>query len=968
MNVEQFFQSALPVDGLYCAVGIKNGVTKHVFSTGIVGLLEAAEEFDATGHDAYFACHTFSEQRRLQNYALKSRSFYLDIDCGEAKAAEGKGYATKSEALLALKQFCKQFSLPRPYIVDSGRGLHVYWLMDEAVHSAEWIPVAKAFKAAALKFGLIIDAAVPSDSARILRVPGTRNYKDRENPLPVAVLANGVHITFDMMREAVKDYIYKPKLTLAPRPMDATSKALMGNYESNFALLARKSLKGTGCAQIAHAIQNAASLEEPLWHAALSIAVRCNDGPVAIHKISKAYPDYDPEETQKKAENTGGPRTCAWYKLESGNGAVCKGCERKVSSPIQLGRVVIEGAPQAAALPKAGIESLFGQSGASRAEDTQGGEEEDDESSSGSEATGILSVLPVKVDIPEIPFPYFRGKHGGIYMQTKDSEGERTDVLIFEDDLFVTKRVVDPHDGVCAVLQLHSPHDPVSEFAVPLKYLQSKDKFRDIMSEKGIVASEGGMKQLMSYTTAYVKSLRKMTKAEEARVQFGWADGNTKFILGNKEITAKEINYAPPSNVTKDLAPHMSERGSFEQWRKAFNMYVPVQEQSQAQVFALMSAFGSTLMKFSGIPGALISLVNTESGTGKTSILRLINSVFGHPDELMQLQKDTTLVKQHRMGVMNSLCNCFDEITNAEPKELSELVYGISQGRGRNRMRADANQERTNNTRWSCLTVSSGNASVLDKLSANKATSDGEMMRVMEYKVKLAFVEGASDMLNDLHHNYGHAGVIFMKAIVKNCKDVPEMIAKMRRKLTKAMRSAVKERFWVTTAACNLVAGIIAKNLGLHDYDMESLMRWVVEDSIKQRNLVQDHIVSPADMLGEYLLENFGYTLIVGNKINPTTMTNVWKQPSGKICARFEMGANLVHIPKKDFKDYCVKRQGDLETVLYTASEDYVYLKTTKKRLAGGTGMVSPPVDSYEFRISNELAQSIFAEKPEDES
>ncbi|NDC26759.1 MAG: hypothetical protein EBZ54_02980 [Actinobacteria bacterium] len=66
-------------------------------------------------------------------------------------------------------------------------------------------------------------------------VPGTHNFKNKEAPLEVAVVSQGKNIDFSTMYEAIKEYIYKPKETLSPRPLDPISKSLMGNYESNFA-------------------------------------------------------------------------------------------------------------------------------------------------------------------------------------------------------------------------------------------------------------------------------------------------------------------------------------------------------------------------------------------------------------------------------------------------------------------------------------------------------------------------------------------------------------------------------------------------------------------------------------------------------------------------------------------------------------------------------------------------------------
>ena len=941
MKTQEFFEVALPSDGYYCAVGIKDNITSHKFTSGIAGLLEATQEFNSSGHDTYFACHTFSEKRRLQEYAKQVRSFYLDIDCGEQKAKDGKGYATKNDAVVALKLFCKDAKLPKPFIIDSGRGLHVYWMLDNPLARDEWSPIAKAFKTMAKAKGLIIDPAVPADSARILRVPGTKNYKDANDPKDVVLLQRGTITQIDKFNAAVAGYEVKsvPKLPALKRPMDDTTRALMGNFNSNFGLLARKSLKGTGCVQIKHILENKANQSYDLWLAALTIAVKCDDGDSAIHKLSNGHPEYDPDVTEQKAEHARsmGPRTCAWYRIESDNAEACKSCQHKITSPIQLGRVLKDSTDESTSAP----------------------------------APATLGIDLDNTDIPELenervlepppalPFPYTRGANGGIYRRDKGVDGEVEDVLVTEDDLFVIKRIVDPVDGVCAVLRLHSPHDPVSEFAVPLKTLQAFDKFRDVMSEKGVVANKKGMENLMAYTTSFVRSLRTMIKADEARTQFGWVDGNAKFILGEREISDTGVGYSPPSSVTKELAPFLEPKGELDKWRAAFNMYVGVPN-SEAQVFALLSSFGSPIVKFSGMAGSLISLVHTTSGTGKTTILRLVNSVWGHPDELMQLNKDTINAKQHRMGVMNCLPNCFDEVTNMKSDELSEMVYGISQGRGRNRMRADTNAERVNKTRWSNISICSGNAAIVDRLGAYKATSEGEQMRVMEFKVELIEVAGAADLLAELHNNYGHAGTVFAQALVKHRNNITKFIDKIRKDVIVGMGAAVKERYWVNTIATTFVGAHIAQRLGLHDYDLEHLFNWIISHAKTRRTLVSSHIVAPGDMLGEYLLENFGSTLTVNmTKINQNTLSNVIKPAYNRIAARFETDTNRIFIPKKDFKDYCVKRQGDMETVLFSHNDDYEYLGTKKKRMATGTGSASPAVDVFEFAVSGGLLESL---------
>jgi uncharacterized protein (DUF927 family) len=104
------------------------------------------------------------------------------------------------------------------------------------------------------------------------------------------------------------------------------------------------------------------------------------------------------------------------------------------------------------------------------------------------------------------------------------------------------------------------------------------------------------------------------------------------------------------------------------------------------------------LLKFTGMSGAIINVIYPRSGSGKSTTLYMCNSVYGDPHKLASIWKDTFNAKMHRLGVLNNLPNTIDEITNTTPMEFSDLSYSISQGRGKNRMKASTNEERTNNT------------------------------------------------------------------------------------------------------------------------------------------------------------------------------------------------------------------------------------------------------------------------------
>jgi hypothetical protein len=138
--------------------------------------------------DIYFCLSLQSQTRtnkrgrvvaaRSQRNALALKAIWLDIDVKEPP----KGYAKLGDAIDTLTMFCSSVNLPPPTaLVFSGGGLHVYWICDKPLTPAQWKRYAGGLKVAAIKFGLRCDSGCTVDSARVLRVPGTLNYKRRPN-------------------------------------------------------------------------------------------------------------------------------------------------------------------------------------------------------------------------------------------------------------------------------------------------------------------------------------------------------------------------------------------------------------------------------------------------------------------------------------------------------------------------------------------------------------------------------------------------------------------------------------------------------------------------------------------------------------------------------------------------------------------------------------------------------------------
>lgn len=116
---------------------------------------------------------------------------------------------------------------------------------------------------------------------------------------------------------------------------------------------------------------------------------------------------------------------------------------------------------------------------------------------------------------------------------------------MYEHDLYVVKRMRDPEHGEVALMRLHLPRDGVMEFTAPLNQIIVKEELRKVLAKQGVAGYPKQMETLSHCILASVKELQISKKAELMRTQFGWVDNDSKFIVGDREITADAIYYSP---------------------------------------------------------------------------------------------------------------------------------------------------------------------------------------------------------------------------------------------------------------------------------------------------------------------------------------------------------------------------------------------------------------------------------------
>ncbi len=259
--------------------------------------------------------------------------FFGDIDTLEKPDPKGHKYAPDKETA---RKIIEEIPFEPTYVTDSGYGLHVLWLFPEPLELHDMAQreavflLYKRFQKMLESHFAAHDYEVDKvgDLVRVFRVPGTQNHKG-EKPVPVTILEaypeNRVTI------EEVKAYLDEHY------PEQQKPKKQGKSFPLADAELIREE-----CAWFEHCIEDASTLSEPEWYAALSIIGRCKDAEKLAHDYSCDYPGYSEAETTKKLNQailTAGPRTCENIRMECDGEEYCDQCPHsgKITSPIQLG-------------------------------------------------------------------------------------------------------------------------------------------------------------------------------------------------------------------------------------------------------------------------------------------------------------------------------------------------------------------------------------------------------------------------------------------------------------------------------------------------------------------------------------------------------------------------------------------------------------------------------------------------------
>lgn len=855
---------------------------------------------------------------RLYENVASLHGFFCDIDVKEG------AYASREEALAAVLQFILDTGLPNPTAtVGSGSGgFHMHWVVERPLQISEWMPQAMALSAALQQHKIHCDTQCTVDAVRLLRVPQTMNWKTGE-PRPTELLSLGAPVTMDQMVTALAPYV---GLAATAAPTDTSMAAFAGgatwagndasvNDELGAGTETRRDIElsevARSCAFIARTVgTGGADNPQPLWFLTASLATFLEEGRDALHAMSDKHKDYSPKETDalydraaavQKRRNLGWPQ-CSKF---AGYGAKeCASCAllKHGKSPLNYALPATATAGTDDTLPEKFVRSQ----------------------------DGIISARVVQEDgtfmhVPLCHYPitnaWLSNNPWALHFTTRTESGRKT------------------------------------AMEVPTEVIFAKDTFGKYLGSKGMFCTDQQYKLLKEFFVSWLQKLQTQKESVISSAPFGWSvvDGKIEGFTYAGRVWMRG-NDRPAANPNPVLSYQYTPKGDIAAWREAARI---VYEQRRPGLDAILAvAFAGPLVRFTGFPGLILNAYSAESGIGKTTAMKVSQSVWGNPVLAMQGLNDTTNSVLGKMGQIRSLPMYWDEIkSEAQTKRFCSIVFELTGGREKSRMNSDATLKLSGT--WQTILVSASNDTLVDGMAREVGSTTAGLHRLFEYVVakpdQVSHDVGAVQrLLGRLEDNYGEAGLIYAKFLGEHWQRCENEVAALQDEIYTTVRAKQEERMWVSTVAVVIKGADYANELGLTNIDVQGLRDFLLRTVERMRSEVRE---SPSDMGSDINVSTVLAEFLNSTRNRNTAITNrIWtgkgKPPKGAISIlndATKIGELAVQIGREDrvirisstfLSRWMVERGHSRNTFLKRLTEEFGVTKTNGK-LCGGTDMAS---------------------------
>ena len=810
------------------------------FSTLVdfMAYIEVANNRPASIKDIYFCLSMQEKMGPLKNgYATAYRnknnvaglkSIWIDLD------VKVSAYKTTEEALAALFEFCQSTGYPNPTAISfSGSGgAHIYWISDRMLTVDEWHGYAEGLKQLGIERGLKADWGCTTDSARILRVPGTFNHKSTPpKPVTLKMLAPkdlNFEEALGRFRATVQPYVRKIKddwqtfdpVLFPKRAQDAELlteeyRRQIGNPGGHEPLAPEPMLER--CPMMAEALRTGGrDNAQPIWMLQVLATTFCHNGREVAHRISKGHKDYTPAETDEmfdRKEEEQDSRNLGWPACKTFEGFGSKQCvlcphKDKIKSPLNLTKPIVD---EATAPPF-------------------------------SMAVAIADDGPPEMCLPN---GYKIDEKTG-YIGTMISKPIGGDKYATEfAKLFRTKMKAPWRELDLGLhFKAQTERDRWKDCFIPNIDIQNDAACKKCLNRQGVWLDPDNERPAVKFMTLWMEKLQ-IAKDALTAVAFGWSTSE-KDGLGwayNGQITYASEKVLPAGSCDPEIKKTYTPTGDIKKWFEVLKLITD--QKRPALEIIIATSFAAPLMRFTGQDGGTI-VAYGDTGANKSTATALGLAVWGHPVNSKEVATASLKSLMQKMGVVHNLPLYWDDVS--KPDQLERATEIASAGtEGIEGGKLTSSRDQISRGTWQTLIQINSNASLIDRIRQLSHNNAAQASRVFEYFVPLPdentpgrhTIVDAPMLVSELRENFGRVGEKYSIILGLSAKDLRTMVASYSEKFSVLVSAQPSERFWVAICGVLITGSVLANKIGA-SFDLDAMQKFLFDAFLELRGRVNN--------------------------------------------------------------------------------------------------------------------------------
>ena len=799
--------------------------------------------------------------RTFQNL-IGCRSLYIDVDVKQGS------YQNQREATAALQKFLAVSGLPKPtIIVGSGNGgFHVYWTLSILFDRSEFTTMANKLVAACDAHGLMIDRQCTNDAQRLLRIPGTWNFKNATpdgevQATPVVLHYIGTdHIDIETMKQALSEY----KPVVAPRVTPQSKLRVVGGTDMHGLPLDELDdmtggMKGAHrpprsiddvvkhCPFLGNTLEagGANLVGEKQWHLAVALSCHCENSSETVHRLCEKSPYYNRDETEQKLatalrarelRETIGPPKCDVIAIERDE---CKTCQYRDrgTTPLAVGFSGVNGHPHKAASPIPGTQAI------------------------------------------ELPQPYYTQSDNLIYMLTPDDgSGSRDATLAFEYELIAGTVMLEkgkPFQFVFDTMQ--GERQVTKRFDTTI--VSDNTSFCKAFAAEGLTIN---VKPDLprKFVSSYIQLLQRKDETLITVPPFGWSQdkhGDMGFAFAGEFVSPAGVSACPrPGDGTENYRV----MGDTQVWCDLMKLIITPDRPDLACMAA--ASFAAPLVGMTGQPGLLMGVQSPGSGIGKSTALLAGQSVWSSP--VVGGLNDTVIYTFAKAATLRHLPLFYDEIKGERQiKNMVEVAFQLTGGREKGRSDRSGKMRKINEFKTLCGYAANG--SIVSGVREEDKGTDASWLRMFEMEgiatpsTAHNYAANVNQLLTELQLNHGGIGKLYATFLGQNHKTINIALTNSQSKFAQALGADPKvERFWIAAIATTMLGATIANSLGVVKFPLAEMGQFMFSEF---RRMKQEMAEDPSDYSADNALINT-ITVFLNEKQprNMIYLNKTWTQAS----------------------------------------------------------------------------------------